>query len=89
MTDNYYSIPADAHVPPIVGEYGYFSSKLSYDCPNYYCTIHSSDNSEIHQRSVSYSMSKNITDFIPFTTNHGKIKSIDHANDRNVKYRSK
>ena len=76
MTDNYYSIPADAHVPPIVGEYGYFSSKiLSHDCPNYYCTIHSSDNSEIFQRNCKlFNVCKNITDFIPFTTNHGKIK---------------
>ena len=40
---------------------------------------------EIYQRSVSYSMSENITEFVPFTTNHGKIKSIDYANDHNVK----
>ena len=89
MADNYYSIPTNAHVPPVVGEYAYFSSKLNYDCPNYYCTIYSSDNTETYQRSVSYSMSENITEFIPFTTNHGKIKSIDYANDKNVKYRSK
>ena len=88
MTENYYSIPANAHIPPVVGEYGYYSSKRMKHYTSYYCTINSGDNSEIYQRNVSYSMSENITEFVPFTTNQGKIKSIDYVNNSDFKYES-
>lgn len=78
--------PPGHHVPPVVGEYGYYDSRTKNTQSKYYCTLISNDNSETHQRSVNFSMPKNLTEFIPFTTNQGKIISIDHVNEVNSKF---
>tara|TARA_Y200000002_G_C22685979_1_gene666024 strand:+ start:2642 stop:2908 length:267 start_codon:yes stop_codon:yes gene_type:complete len=84
------SIPPNAHIPPVIGEYGYYNSRFSNEKSDYYCILISGrDSSETHERSVHYSMSENITEFIPFTTNQGKIKSIVHVKYSNFNFLSK
>ena len=83
-TNNIY--PPGHQVPPVVGEYCYYDSRIKNTQSKYYCTLISNDNSETIQRSVNFSMSKNLTEFIPFITNQGKIISIDHVNEVNSEF---